>query len=95
MVDFDGTWCLSYVAVGTAEEIVGTEALVGGAVMVEVVDGLTQQAVGGDGDVVAVQAVGLVESGQHGGPTPVAVTGGDGEQPPEDDGCSIQDVMAQ
>ena len=73
----------------------GTEALVGGAVMVEVVDGLFEQTVGGDGDIVAVQAVGLVKHSKHGGTSPGAVTGGDGEQPPEDDGCSIQDVMVQ
>jgi hypothetical protein len=82
MVDFDSTWRLAHVAVGTAEEVVGTESLVGGAVMVEIVDGLTKQAVGGDGDIVAVEAVGLFEYGQHGGPTSAAVTSSDGEQSP-------------
>ena len=47
-------------------QVMGTESLVGSTVMVEVVDGLFEQTVGGDGNVVAVQAVGLVESGKHG-----------------------------
>jgi len=90
---FYGTWRLAHVAVGTAEEVMGTEALVGSAVAVEIGGGLKQQTVGGDGDIVAVQAVGLVEHCKHGGTTAAAVTGGDGEQSPEDDGCSVENMV--
>jgi len=72
----DGTRCLAHVAVGAAEEVVGAEALVRGAVAVEVVGGLAEEAVGGNGDVVAVEAVGTVEDGRHGGTAAGAVAGG-------------------
>ena len=78
----DGTWCLAHIAIGAAEEVMGTDSLVGSAMMVEIVYGFTEQAIRGDGDIVAVQAVGLVEHGQHGGTTAAAVTSGDGEQSP-------------
>ena len=53
------------VAVGAAEEVVGADLVVIGAVAVEEVGGLAQEGVGGQRGVGTVERVGLVEEGEH------------------------------
>ena len=72
----DGAWCLSHVAIGAAEEVVGADLLVGCAVAVEEVGGGSEEGVGGQLGVGTVKAVGLVEEGEH-LPSLRAVAGGE------------------
>ncbi len=55
----------AHITIGTAEEIVGTHALIGGAVAVEPLGGFLQHRVGSKGYIVTVEAVCLVEDCQH------------------------------
>ena len=55
----------AHITIGTAEEIVGTHTFVGGAVTVEPLGGDFQCGVCSKGNIVAVEAVCLVEDCQH------------------------------
>ena len=67
LIALQGLRGLAHVAVGTAQKIVGTHLLVGGAVVVVVVGSLKQQRVeaAGHGHIGTVQAVGPVEQCRH------------------------------
>ena len=71
----NGSRGLSLVAVGAAEEIVGADLLIAGAVAVEEVGGLKQEGVGGQLGVGTVERVGLVEEGEHLAPLTVVAGG--------------------
>ena len=65
VIALDGTGCLTKVAVGAAEDIVGTHALVGCAVAVEVVCERKGEAISSEGHVVAVLLLRLFQHAQH------------------------------
>ena len=71
----EGFWCLSLVAVGAAEEVVGADLFIAGAVAVEEVGGLKQEGVRGQLGIGTVERVGLVEEGEHLAPLTVVAGG--------------------
>ena len=73
----NGSRGLSLVTVGAAEEVVGADLLIAGAVAVEEVGSLKQEGVRGQLGVGTVERVGLVEEGEH--PAALAAVAG-GEQ---------------
>ena len=65
IIALKGGWGFAHVAVGTTQEVVGTHALIGGAVTVEPLCCRPQHGVASYRKVVTVEAVSLVEDCQH------------------------------
>ena len=74
-VGIDGPWCFSHIGIRPPQNIVGTHALVGSAVAVEVLHEVLGQRVVGHHGVGTVLPLQLLELGAH--LTAVARTGGE------------------